>query len=225
MSAKKGVLIVDDHPIFREGLKKTIARTGKFEVVGEAGKALDALRLAVEIKPDVAVLDISLPDQSGIELVRAFRKFVPRACLLVISAHSAPNYIAESFEAGAAGYLLKDSLPETLLQALDVVSEGGYFLEGPVSPETVRRIKGLTMPNSSNGRSRYESLTRRQREVMHLMVQGLSYKAIGAELHISPRTVEGHRNEIMRALEVTNRVELTRYAVRLGLVELGWSDH
>jgi DNA-binding NarL/FixJ family response regulator len=219
MAGKKGVLIVDDHPLFREGLKNTIARTGRFEVVGEAGKALDALRLASEIKPDLVLIDITLPDQSGIELTKALRKFVPHAALLIVSVHSATNYIADAFAAGATGYLVKDTVPEALLHALEVVSQGGYFMEGPISRETVDRLKGLIAPRSSGSLARYESLTRRQREVMHLLVRGLSYKAIGAELHISPRTVEGHRNQIMQVFELENTVELTWHAVRLGFIQ------
>jgi DNA-binding NarL/FixJ family response regulator len=219
MAGKKGVLIVDDHPLFREGLKNTIARTHNFEVVGEAGKALDALRLAAEIKPDIVLIDITLPDQSGIELTRALRKFVPDAALLMVSVHSATNYIADAFAAGAAGYLVKDTVPETLLQALEVVSQGGYFMEGPISRDTVDRLKGLNAPSSNKALSRYESLTRRQREVMHLLVRGLPYKAIASELHISPRTVEGHRNQIMQVFELENTAELTWYCVRLGLIQ------
>jgi DNA-binding NarL/FixJ family response regulator len=219
MREKKGVLIVDDHPLFREGLKNTIARTGKFEVVGEAGKALEALRLALEVKPALILIDISLPDQSGIELAKALQKSVPDSVLLMISVHSAANYLADSFQAGAAGYVVKDSVPETLLQALETVSQGGYFLETPISGEAVSRLKSLTVRNLHADRNPYEALTRRQQEVMSLLVQGLSYKAIGEKLHISPRTVEGHRNDIMNTFELSNTVELTRYAVRLGLID------
>jgi DNA-binding NarL/FixJ family response regulator len=221
MVGKKGVLIVDDHPLFREGLKNTIERMGRFGVVGEAGRALEALKLATQTNPDLVLIDITLPDQSGIELTRALRRAVPAAALLMVSVHSAPNYIAESFDAGAAGYLVKDSLPETLMQALDVVSQGGFFLDGPIPSDAVARLRQMGSPSSNGARRRYESLTRRQREVMHLLVQGLSYKAIAEKLHISPRTVEGHRNEIMKALEVSNAVELTRCAVRLGLIGAG----
>ena len=219
MAAKKRVLVVDDHPLFREGLKNTIARSRKFKVVAEAGKAFEALKVAVQAKPDLVLIDISLPDQSGIELARTLRDSVPDAALLMVSVHSAPNYIADSFEAGAAGYLVKDSLPETLMQALDVVSNGGYFLDGPIRRETVQLLKEMRAPSQKQGVSRYEYLTHRQREVMHLLVRGLSYKTIASELHISPRTVEGHRNEILKALGLSNRIELTQYAVRLGLLE------
>ncbi len=219
MAGKKGILIVDEHPLFREGVKATVARIGTFVVLGEAGKAVEALRLAVDLRPDLVLIGISLPDHGGIELTRGLQKYVPDAALLIVSVNSATNYIADSFAAGAAGYLLKDSVPETLLHALEVVSQGGYFLDGPVSSETVRRLKGLTAPGSQTGPSRYEFLTRRQKQVLQLLVRGLSHKAIGEKLNISPRTVEGHRNEIMRNLDLLNTVELTRYAARFGLIE------
>ena len=219
MAGRKGILIVDEHPLFREGVKATVARIGTFVVLGEAGKALEALRLAVELGPNIVLIGISLPDQSGTELTRALQSYVPAAALLIVSVNSATNYMADSFAAGAAGYLLKDSVPETLLHALEVVSQGGYFLDGPVSSETVRRLIGLTAAGSQTGPSRYEFLTRRQKQVLQLLVRGLSHKAIGEKLCISPRTVEGHRNEIMRHLDLLNTVELTRYAARFGLIE------
>jgi DNA-binding NarL/FixJ family response regulator len=219
MAGRKGILIVDEHPLFREGVKATIARIGTFVVLGEAGKALEALRLAVELGPNIVLIGISLPDQSGTELTRALQRYVPAAALLIVSVNSATNHMADSFAAGAAGYLLKDSVPETLLHALEVVSQGGYFLDGPVSSETVRRLIGLTAAGSQTGPSRYEFLTRRQKQVLQLLVRGLSHKAIGEKLCISPRTVEGHRNEIMRHLDLLNTVELTRYAARFGLIE------
>jgi DNA-binding NarL/FixJ family response regulator len=219
MDGKKGILIVDEHPLFREGVKATIARIGTFVVLGEAGKTLEALRLAVDHRPDLVLIGISLPHQSGTELTRGLQRHVPAAALLIVSVNSATNYIANSFAAGAAGYLLKDSPPATLLHALEVVSRGGYFLDGPISGETVQRLRGLAAAGSQTGPSRYEVLTRRQKQVAQLLVRGLSHKAIGEKLGISPRTVEGHRNEIMRSLDLLNTVELTRYAARFGLIE------
>jgi DNA-binding NarL/FixJ family response regulator len=218
MAGKKGILICDEHPLFREGIKSAVARAGTFEVLGEAGTGLEAVRLAVVLKPDLLLIGIALQQQSAIRLAGELKKCVPEAALLILSISSETNLIASSFAAGAAGYLLKDSAAETLIQALEVVSQGGHFLDGPISAETVHRIKSLNGSNPNEGLSKYESLTRRQREVMNLLVQGLSYRAIGDKLCISPRTVEGHRNEIMRVMEFTNTVELTRYALRTGLV-------
>ena len=188
MAGRKGLLIVDEHPLFREGVKATIARIGTFVVLGEAGKALEALRLAVELGPNIVLIGISLPDQSGTELTRALQRYVPAAALLIVSVNSASNYMADSFAAGAAGYLLKDSVPETLLHALEVVSQGGYFLDGPVSSETVRRLIGFTRLAHKTGASRgINFVTRRQKQVLQLLVRGLSHKAIGEKLCISPR--------------------------------------
>jgi DNA-binding NarL/FixJ family response regulator len=219
MAGRKGILIVDEHPLFREGVKATIARIGTFVVLGEAGKALEALRLAVELGPNIVLIGVSMSDRSGTELTIALQRYVPAAALLIVSVNSSTNFIADSFAAGAAGYLLKDAIPEALLHALDVVSQGGYFLDGPVSSDAVKRLTGLTAPSSQTGPSRYEFLTRRQKQVLQLLVRGLSHKAIGEKLSISPRTVEGHRNEIMRNLDLLNTVELTRYAARFGLIE------
>ncbi|MFH0822675.1 MAG: response regulator transcription factor, partial [Pseudomonadota bacterium] len=122
MRGRKEVLIVDDHPLFREGLKNTIVRTGRYEVVGEVGRALDALKLVAQIDIDLALIDIGLPDGNGIELAKTLKRSRSEVRILIISVHTAANYIADAFEAGAAGYLVKDSLPEKLIRALDVVA-------------------------------------------------------------------------------------------------------
>jgi len=218
VAGKTRILIVDDQPLFREGLKSIIARIGTFEVLGEAGKALEALRLAVDLKPDLVLVGVALPNQNGIELTRAIKRYVPDAALLILSVNSGTQSIADCFAAGAAGYLPKDASSETLLHALEVVSQGGYFLDGPIPGEAVDRLKGPNAPSSQTDLSRYESLTRRQRQVLQLLVRGFSYKTIGEKLCISPRTVEGHRNEIMKNLDLLNTVELTRYALGLGLI-------
>lgn len=220
MSPKKAVLIIDDHPLFREGLKAIIGRTERFEVVGEAGKGREAIRSAAELSPDLVLVDISLPDCSGIQLTREIQRIVPHARLLMVSVHAGTNYIAESFQAGAAGYLVKESVPETLLQALEVVAEGGYFFESRVSPEAVERLKNLKPDQSGDAMSRYESLTRRQQEVLKLLARGLSYKAVAEKLCVSPRTVENHRAQIIQRLGLRNSAELILFSTALGLLDV-----
>lgn len=220
MIGERGIVIVDDHPLFREGLRSVIRRSGGFTVLGEAGTAREGLRLALEFKPPLALLDISLPDQSGIHLTRQLARLLPAMSVTIVTVHTANNYIAESFQAGARGYVVKESVPETLIEALSVVSNGGYFLEGPVPLKTIERLKDLAQGNNQTAESRYESLTRRQQEVMRLLVQGMSYKGIADKLCISRRTVENHRAQIMEKLDLTCTVDLVLFAAKLGVIEV-----
>ena len=162
-------------------------------------------------------MDISLPDWDGVKLAGEIRKILPKAIILMVSVHTDSSYIAESFKAGASGYLFKESLPETLLAALDVVSKGEHFMQGPISVQEVERLKNLAPNHQRDDMSRYESLTRRQQEVMRLIVQGLSCKTIGERLSLSTGTVENHRARIMDRLGLSNITELVRFAAGLNL--------
>ncbi|MEW6531143.1 MAG: response regulator transcription factor [Thermodesulfobacteriota bacterium] len=221
MGVKKRILIVDDHPVVREGLKSIIARGKAFEVVGEAGESREALGSALKLKPDIMLVDISLPDGEGTELVREIRMVLPNVIVLMVSVHRESHYIAGSFQAGAAGYFVKGSVPGQLLEALEVVSGGGYYFEAPMSPEDVEQIKNLQPEKPDDPESRYESLTRRQKEVMKLLAQGLPYKTIAERLHISETTVSHHRAQIMGKLGIRNRAELLQLSIGLGLVDTG----
>ncbi|MFZ5866340.1 MAG: response regulator [Thermodesulfobacteriota bacterium] len=221
MKAKKRILIVDDHPVVRVGLKSIVARGKAFEVVGEAGTSREALSMALELKPDIVLLDISLPDGDGVNLLRELRKVLPQVICLMVSVHKDAGHIARSFQAGATGYLIKESMPEQLVEALEVVSAGGYFFERPTSAEDVDQIKNLEPEGPDDPASRYESLTRRQKEVMKLLAQGLPYKTIAERLHISETTVSHHRAQIMGKLGIRNRAELLQVSIGLGLVDTG----
>jgi DNA-binding NarL/FixJ family response regulator len=222
---KKTLVIIDDHPLFREGLKTIVAREHGFEVAGEAGTAREGLRLASKIRPDLILVDISLPDQSGIELTREIRHLLPETRIMIVSMHSKIDYIAEAFRAGAVGYMTKESASERLLQALRCVSKGEHFLDSSVSHQVVQRLKEFPEKGTKITDAAYGSLTPREQEVMRLLAEGLSPKEVAEKLFISPKTAENHRCSIMGKLGISNTHELIRYATRLGLIDVDlWKE-
>lgn len=220
MSQKKTILLVDDHPLFREGLKALIARNSKFEVVGEAGNAADGLQMALTIKPDLIIIDISLPDKSGIDLTRSIRSALSETKIIIVSMHSKINYITEAFQAGALGYVIKESATDKLLQGLEAVSKGDYFLDSSLSQKVVSRLIEFPAKEAKITDERYGALTPREQQVMRLLAEGLSTKEIAANLFISPKTVENHRASIMDKLDLHNTIDLVRYAAKLGLIDI-----
>ncbi|RJR31381.1 MAG: DNA-binding response regulator [Desulfobacteraceae bacterium] len=225
MIQRKGILIVDDHPLFREGLKSIIARRDKFEVLGEAGSGREGLRLARGLKPDIVLVDLSLPDQSGIHLTREVRALLPETRVIIVSMHSKIDYIAESFQAGATGYVAKESASERLLDALERVSRGDYFLDSSVSQEVVRSLIKTPSREAKITDSGYRTLTPREQEVLRMLAEGLSSKEVAEKLFISPKTAENHRASIMNKLGLHSIHELIRYAARLGLIDVDlWKE-
>ena len=222
MVKKIKVLIVDDHPLFREGIKAIIKRSPEFEVVGEAGDARTGLQRASECRPDIAMVDISLPDQSGIDLARTLKSVLPGMHILVVSMHSKIGYIIEAFQAGAIGYLVKESAGDGLLKALGCIAKGEFFIDNMISGAVVSKIledasKGVHVADPG-----YSNLTTREQEILRLLAEGLSTKEVGSRLFISPKTVENHRTNIMQKLKVKHPLDLVRYAARIGLIDI---DH
>ncbi len=225
MASKKTVLIVDDHPLFREGLKSIIARSSRFEVVGEAGSGSEALRLAKRLKPALVVMDISLPDRSGIDVTRDIRNLLPETRIVIVSMHSKIDHITEAFQAGATGYVVKESAADRLAQGLETVSRGEYFLDTSLSHKVVEKLIEFPDKEAKITDARYESLTPREQQVMRVLAEGLSTKEIAEKLFISPKTVENHRANIMGKLDLHSTMELIRYAARLGLIDVDlWKD-
>jgi len=217
---EKQIVIVDDHPLFREGLKVILGRSSRFEVVGEAGNGRDALELVTRFRPDVALLDISLPDQSGIELIGEIRRRSKKTHVLVVSVHSKIDYIAEAFKAGASGYVIKESTAERLLHALEYVMRGDYFLDSSVSQKVVKNLMEWPAREAKIHDDAYRSLTPREQEVMRLLAEGFDTKAVAEKLFISRKTVENHRTNIMNKLDLHGSHELVRYAAKLGLIDV-----
>jgi DNA-binding NarL/FixJ family response regulator len=222
---KKSILIVDDHPLVREGLKVIIGRSSKFEVVGEAGSAREGFRMVEELKPDLVLLDISLPDESGIELTRRIKSALPEARILMVSMHSKIDYITEAFKAGATGYMVKESAAERLLIAMESVATGEHYLDSPVSHSVIQQLIKSPEKDMKIADGAYVSLTPREQEILLVLAEGLSVKEIAGKLFISPKTVENHRNNIMKKLGLHSSIELARYAARIGLIDLDlWKD-
>jgi len=225
MSNKRTILVVDDHTLFREGLKAIISRNPAYEVVGETGRGDSAVQMARTLRPDLVLVDISLPDQSGIEVALQLRKALPKAVIMMVTMHSKVDYIVNAFKAGATGFVTKDSAPERLLQAIEVVLKGEYFLDSAVSQKVVQRLAGITSNPKSTADAGYETLTPREQEIFALLAEGHSLKLIGERLFISPKTVENHRTSIMRKLGVRTSLELIRYAAKVGIIDIDlWKE-
>ena len=220
MAKQRSVLIVDDHPLFREGLKAIIGRDSRLAIAGEAGDAQQALAWAVDHKPDLAIVDLSLPDKSGIELTRELGQKCPQTLVVILTMHTKVDYIAEAFQAGARGYLVKESAADGLMAGLDSVLQGGFFLDSAVSGQVVEGLMKLPAKEVSITDADYRSLTPREQEVLRLLAEGNSTKEVAARLYISPKTVENHRANIMNKLDLHSTIELVRYAARLGLIDM-----
>lgn len=222
---KKNVLIVDDHPLFREGLKSLINRSSDYETIGEAGSAEEALQMALELRPDLVTMDISLPEMSGIEATREIRSALPEAKLLIVSMHPKFEFIAEAFKAGARGYVVKEATSSKLIQAMDALCRGEFFLDGGVSLEVITKLMSEPHNDSTIDDENYSLLSPREQQIMRKVVEGDTTKQIAAELNLSPKTVENHRANLMKKLGVHNKMELIRYAVKLGLIDVDqWKE-
>jgi DNA-binding NarL/FixJ family response regulator len=219
MADRKTVLLVDDHPLFREGVKGLLHSAPVFEVIGEAGSAREALDLARKQAPDLAIVDISLPDRSGIELTRALRNLAPALQVLIVSMHTHIDYIVEAFQAGARGYVTKESSSERLVQGLKTVAGGEFYVDSTLSHRVVKLILETSKEETRITDEKYSSLTPREEEVLRLLVEGFTSSEIADNLYISPKTVENHRTNIMNKLGLHSTLELVRYAVKIGLID------
>jgi len=214
--SKLRILLADDHTVVRQGLRKVLEERADWEVVAEAGDGREAVRQAEELEPDVAILDITMPLLNGVEATRQIVKRSPSTRVLVLTMHSDEAYVNQILQAGATGYLLKDSADVDLIQAVSAVSKGKSFFSPAVArlmlDDYVRQLadKGIN--------DRYGSLSEREREVFQLIAEGKANKEIAVLLSISPSTVETHRARIMEKLDLHSAAEIVLYAVRKGVI-------
>ena len=207
------VLIADDHAIVREGVRHVLEDQG-FEVVGEAENGREAVELAASVAPDVVVLDLSMPEMTGLDAVSRIRERVPAARVLVLSIHDHDEYVAQSVRAGANGYLRKDSSPAELRRAIRIVHEGGSFFGESVSLSQALRGDSAAL----SAQERLASLTPREREVLVEIARGATNKEIAAHFGISVRTVESHRETLMKKLHLRGAASIARFAIDAGLL-------
>lgn len=210
------VLVVDDHPLVREGIRHVLNEGSGLEVTAEAASGEEALKLAQSHRPDVILLDISMPGESGLKVATKLRSCVPEARILILSMHDHAEFVLGAVRAGVHGYVLKDSLPVELRQAVRTVYSGEEFFSPPVASRLSAALRG-EIPVGAK-RQRIESLTKREREVLVHVAMGRSNKEVAGELGISVRTVETHRENLMRKLDIHSVAELTRLALKTGLV-------
>ncbi|HUF50049.1 MAG TPA: response regulator transcription factor [Longimicrobiales bacterium] len=211
------VLIADDHAVVREGIRSVLGTDERFEVVGEAVAGRQAVSLSRKLEPDVVVLDLSMPELSGFEAAEQIRRAVPAARILVLSIHDHEEYVARSVQAGAHGYLLKDSSPVELRDAVRLLSEGQCYFMTPAGRAGFP--DGERESGATDTRARLAQLTCREREVLVEIARGLSNKEIAARINVSVRTVESHREAVMRKLGLRGTAALTRFALDGGLLD------
>jgi DNA-binding NarL/FixJ family response regulator len=210
------VLVADDHMIVRTGIRHVLESEAGFEVVGEAANGSEALSLAAKLRPDVVVLDISMPGESGLQLAAQLRDSSPEPRVLILSMHDNAEYVLESVRAGADGYLLKDTAATELRNAIRAVCRGESYFSPPIAGRLRDALRGKQVTTATRT---LDQLTGREREVLLGVVRGKTNKEIAVELGISHRTVETHRESLMRKLRIRTVAELTRFALAAGIVE------
>jgi len=209
------VLIADDHTMVRESLIGVLQAEPDIEVVAQASDGIEAVELAERTRPDIVVTDLSMPRLGGLEVVRRLREAQPQIKVLVLTMHSEDEYVLQVVRAGASGYLVKDSAASELVAAVRSLHAGrGHF-----GPQAARALAEQLQRPDRNGADPYGELTAREREVFHLIAEGLTTKEIARRLDISVKTAENHRGRVLDKLDMRNTAELVRYALRRGLVE------
>ena len=211
------LLLVDDHAVVRTGLRMLLEEQGNLTIVGEAGTAAEAIEAAGRLDPDVVLMDIGLPDMSGIDAARELKRLRPRVAIVALTIHEDAEYFFKMLDAGAIGYVPKRAAPEELLSAIEAAARGEVYLY----PSMAKLLVGdyLRQEQAVKSARALDGLTAREQEVLTPLVEGESNQAIADQLGISPKTVARHRENLMRKLNLHSRAELVKYAIRKGIIQ------
>jgi len=208
------ILICEDHALFREGLRAVLREHARLEVVGEAAQGREAVDAALRLRPDVVLMDIEMPEMSGLEATRRIVEAGPGVKVLVLTLYDDEEVIASCLDAGASGYVLKDGPAAQLVYAIEAVQQGKRYL----SPGALTKV--VEYGRSKPTRTAYDLLTGREREVLKLLADGLTTKEIAAQLQVSVKTVDAHKTSLMGKLDIHDRTELVKYAIRRKLIRV-----
>jgi len=219
---KVKIFLADDHSILRDGLKMILENEEEFNIVGEAGDGREAYEMIEKLKPDVAILDISMPSMSGIELSRHLKKFLPNMKILILSRHDKDEYIKQVLQFGVEGYILKDDASDELIKAVKEVMKGNLYLSPRLASGMIREVISMQSEGVEevSEDSPFGILTPREREVLKLVAEGRNSNEAAEILRISPQTVKTHRVNIMRKLDIHKVNDLVAYAIKNGFVEV-----
>lgn len=212
------VLLAEDHTIVRKGIHSLLTDAANIDVVGEAEDGRQAVDMVESLLPDVVLMDINMPNLSGLEATRAIKKLRPAVNVLILTMYTNEEYIYQVLQSGASGYLVKQSAPGELLTAIEAVHRGDTYLSPAISKKIVDGY--LRQDNSATVKSRYSTLTPREREILQLITEGCSNKDIAEKLSISVKTVGVHRTNLMEKLDIHNTIDLVKYALRKGIISL-----
>ena len=216
MTARTRVLICDDHELLRDGLKAILRGEPEIEVVDEARNGREGVDKALLARPDVVLMDMEMPDLNGLEATRRIRQADPGIQVLILTMYAEEELVARCMDAGAAGYVLKDVPASQLVYAISAVSRGGLYM----SPEALKGVVGNYVGGSRRPETRYDLLTSREREVLKLFAEGLSAKQVAARLELSVKTVDVHKTNLMRKLDLHDRAGLIKWAIRNRIIRL-----
>ncbi len=216
MTSKKKMIIVEDHQLLREGLKTMISAFENIEIVGEAGDGLKAIQTIRKIQPDIILLDLSMPKMDGMSIIKAVKSQFPDIKILVLTIHEGDHYVLEAFDAGADGYCIKNASRKELELAIKSVIEGNRYVSPGITSNILEGyIEGQ---KKIKEKSTWDTVTQREREILKLVAEGYPNKEIAEFLNISVKTVEKHRANIMKKLDIHNVASLTAYAIERGLI-------